>query len=193
MDAEYNSLRREMLRWQDRRFDLLKLSIGVVTGLLGFKLIAEKFQATDGSGALWPLISSVLLLYLSAALLLTWYAARANIELATYIAVFYDDDQRAGDRTHYETRLEMLKGTKGFRHNVNGWIALVYCVLGVVSIVLPCAASQFAPPGARLYALVTCVILFLITAGLATFFSSPRDKFRRVWTEIKKIEAGTDT
>ena len=63
MNREYEALRSEMLKWQDRRFDLLKLSISVVTGLLGFKLIVEKFDASSSGGTLWPLISAVLLLY----------------------------------------------------------------------------------------------------------------------------------
>jgi len=71
VSGEYESLRAEILKWQDRRFDLLKLSISVVTGLLGLKLIFEKLDAPGSSSTLWPLISSILLLYLAGANLLT--------------------------------------------------------------------------------------------------------------------------
>src|SRR5262249_4637530 len=130
VSAEYESIRAEILKWQDRRFDLLKLSISVVTGLLGLKLIL------DATGS-WPIISSLLLLYLAGANLLTWYAGIANSKLSAYVKVFHEGQESPSIPMGWETRLAKLK-TKGLDpQNLNRWIAVVYAVLAIISVVLP--------------------------------------------------------
>src|SRR5947208_2340161 len=105
MSNEYETLRAEILKWQDRRFDLLKISIGLITGLLGLKLVVEY----PSKGDIWPLVSSVLLLYLSGANLLTWYAGVANSKLAAYIKVFHESDVGSAPAYRWESRLQRLK------------------------------------------------------------------------------------
>ena len=188
MNPEYEALRSEMLKWQDRRFDLLKLSISVVTGLLGFKLIVEKFDASSSGGTLWPLISAVLLLYLAGANLLTWYAGVANSKPAAYVKIFHEAKELTPHPMRWEGRLQWLISNGLNPHSLNCWIAVVYVVLGVVSVVLPYAAADFAPPGAWLYGLVICAVPFLITVVLVAGYSYPRDDFEKHWRKLQEEE-----
>jgi predicted membrane channel-forming protein YqfA (hemolysin III family) len=189
MNDEYKALRSEMLKWQDRRFDLLKISISVVTGLLGFKLIVEKFDASSSSGALWPLISVVLLLYLAGANLLTWYAGVANSKIAAYVEVFHEAKESTPSSKRWEGRLRWLKSQGLDPHNLNRWITVVYVVLGVVSVVLPYAAADFARPSSWLFiALVISAVPFLITVVLVARYSYPRDDFLKHWRKLQEEE-----
>jgi hypothetical protein len=69
---------------------------------LGFKVIVEKPELSDTTAPVWPLISAILLLYLSAANLLTWYAGVANTKLAMYIKVFHEDTGAEGPVARFE-------------------------------------------------------------------------------------------
>lgn len=188
MNTEYSSLRREMLRWQDRRFDLLKLSTSVVSGLLGFRLVMLRFDEGDSARVLWPLISSVLLLYLAGTSLLTWYAGVANSKIASYIKVFHDNLGGSSDLTHWESRLAALKSSGQDSGNLNRWIVVVYVTLGVVSVVLPYAAAGFAAPGPWLYALAVCAAPFLATIVLVACYSYPRERFENMWIGLREEE-----
>src|SRR5713101_544364 len=152
MSEEYEALRAEILKWQDRRFDLLKTSISVITGLLGLKLIFDKLEVPGPSGTLWPFISSTLLLYLAAANLLTWYAGTSNSILGAYIKVFHEGKESTS--VHWETRFEKLKAKGLYRQNVNQWIAVMNTVLAAICVVLPYAVTSFAWPGLWLLGLV---------------------------------------
>jgi hypothetical protein len=202
MSEEYESLRAEILKWQDRRFDLLKLSTTIVTSLLGLKLI---FGA-PASGTLWPLISSTLLLYLAAANLLTWYAGISNSILAAYIKVFHEKEPTL---FHWETRLDKLNKRQQHAHrrlveikaqwrqkvnrwlaalnlNVNHGIAGLYFVLALVCILLPYATAKFQTPDRWwLWALLgTSATVFLATFILVVLFSYPRDYYERRWRQL---------
>ena len=188
VSGEYESLRAEILKWQDRRFDLLKLSISVVTGLLGLKLIFEKLDAPGSSSTLWPLISSILLLYLAGANLLTWYAGVANSKLSAYVRVFHEGQESTSIPMGWETRLAKLK-TKGLDpQNLNWWITIVYAVLAIISVVLPYAATSFAPPGLWLYGLAVSSAAFLATIILVVRFSYPREHFEACWRQLRDEE-----
>ena len=70
---EYDSLRKEIYEWQNRRFSILAVSGGFVAAILGLKIVEESKQPQT-----WPVVSALLLLFLSAACLLTWYTRRAT-------------------------------------------------------------------------------------------------------------------
>ena len=181
MSAEFQAVRSEMLKWQDRRFDLLKHSTGVVTGLLGFKLIVEKSGLADTTAPVWPLISAILLLYLSAANLLTWYAGVANAKLGMYLKVFHDDQ--------WESRLALLKEKGLDPQHLNRWIVVVYLVLGLVSVILPLASSGFtAPHCLSLVTLLACSIPFVLTLALVHWCSSPRKLYEDRWSQLRQDE-----
>ena len=187
MGNDIESLRAEMLKWQDRRFDLLKHSTGVVTGLLGFSLLFEK--GGNSSVSVWPLVSAMLLLYLSGANLLTWYSGIANTKLGAYLKVFHEEQATEGATSRWEGRLAILKKKHLDPHNLNLWITVIYMVLGLVSIVLPYAATHFtAPECSWLIVLLVCAAPFMGTLILVAKFSYPRDRFVSYWQIVKRDE-----
>jgi hypothetical protein len=188
MSEEYQALRAEILKWQDRRFDLVKISISVVTSLLGLKLIVDKLETPDPNGDLWPLISSILLLYLAAANLIAWYASVSNSILAAYIKVFHEEGESTTLR--WETRLQKLRGKGYSRHNMNHWIAVLQSVLAIICIVFPYAAASFASPSLWLLGLIVISsAAFLTSLILVVLFSYPREKYEKSWRELRDGEA----
>jgi hypothetical protein len=189
MSTDLESLRAEMLKWQDRRFDLLKHSTGVVTALLGFKLVAENSGATALSTSTWPLVSALLLLYLSASNTLTWYAGVANSKLAAYIKVFHEVSSTGEASPRWETRLSLLKRSGLDPQNLNRWITLVYLILGLVSVVLPFASAGFAyPDNVWLTVLLVCIVPFAITLTMVALYSYPREQFELDWKKLQQQE-----
>ncbi len=174
-----------MLKWQDRRFDLLRISIGLITGLLGLKLVVEY----PSKGDIWPLVSSVLLLYLSGANLLTWYAGVANSKLAAYIKVFHESDVGSTPAYRWESRLQRLKDKGLDPQNLNIWISVVYVALAVLSVAIPFATANYstAAPGICTFFPVSA-LLFVASAILVILFSYPRARYEAHWREIQEEE-----
>jgi cell division protein FtsW (lipid II flippase) len=83
MQYEYDSLRQELLEWQNRRITLLTTSCTVATGVLTF---GQAF----GPRIPWWTISIVLLVLLSAACYLTGYAGHGNQRIGAFLQVFHD-------------------------------------------------------------------------------------------------------
>lgn len=184
MENEYQALRSEMLQWQERRFDLLKISISLVTALLGLKLMVEPVDQR----VVWPLVSALLLLFLASANLLTWYAARANSKLAGYIQVFHERERPGGQG--WERRLEALKKTKfSERLSLNTWTTAIYLVLALVATGVPWAMAGFAWPGVGACALLAgSAGAFLASLLLSLFFSYDRRYYVELWSAIKQGE-----
>lgn len=102
MSTEYECLRSEIHEWQDRRFTVLVASIGFVTAILGLKIVDESAEAES-----WPLVSSLLLAFLSAACALIWYTRRACAKIAAYLVVFHESECQSS--SGWEERLQRLK------------------------------------------------------------------------------------
>lgn len=85
LNNEYDSLRQEILNWQDKRFTMVSGSIILVTAILG--IIVKNNTSISGE-----ILSSVLLAFLTCVCLLTWYFGTSNSRLGAYIEVFYEKD-----------------------------------------------------------------------------------------------------
>lgn len=68
MAAEYESLRQEILAWQNRRFMILTASITLVSAILGLDAVQEINVEVE-----WPVITSLLWFFLGSTTALTWY------------------------------------------------------------------------------------------------------------------------
>lgn len=187
MSKEYEALRAEMLKWQDRRFDLMKMSIGLITALLGLKLVVDH-PATE---MIWSLVSSVLLLFLSGANLLTWYAGVANSKLAAYIKVFHETTADDGSNYRWEGRLQRLKQKGLYPQNLNIWTTVIYIALAVLSVAVPSATANYSFSGIGACTFLPLSgVLFLISAFVVLRFSYPRERYEVHWKEIQKEEKG---
>jgi hypothetical protein len=130
MQFEYDSLRKELLEWQNRRFTLLTTSTTVVTGVLALGPgVAAKVPA-------WA-VALVLSLFLSAACRLTCYASEANQRIGSFLEVFHE---HSGGLC-WETRLAAFSGLSAEASpapfSLNSLLFWLYLLLGIVSASLP--------------------------------------------------------
>lgn len=183
MQDEYESLRAEVLQWQNRRFQLVGASITLVTGVLGL-----------GSNAMasgWSVISSLLLLVLTCAVFLSWYAGIANTKIAMYLMVFHE--QSGGPESQssgWESRLYRLKNQR--RKDplaLNDALVFIYFSLGAVSFFIPYAAAKD-----HLVMPVQCVLFVLMTLAFLTAllvhwkYSNQRNRYLGYWRDVKRDE-----
>jgi len=189
MNDEYKALRDEIIKWQDRRFDVLQFSISLVTALLGLKLVVDNPSINE----VWPLISIVLLLYLCTANLLTWYAGDANARLAAYLQVFHETPAAAASGFRWETRLQKFTDNKkANKLNVNTYIAGIYGVLGSASVVIPGFPAEYSLSGNWISVFLPVLfILFLTTVVLLARSSYPREVYKTRWEDIQNGETNT--
>jgi undecaprenyl pyrophosphate phosphatase UppP len=128
MTDEYNSLRKEIIEWQNRRFLILGITITLVSGILGLKT-----NAVSSNISLY--ISSILLFILASSSCLIWYCGRASAKIAAYLIVFHEERSEQG--SGWESRLNKLKKSKKDWFDLNKMMFLVYLVLGCLSVFLP--------------------------------------------------------
>ena len=126
MAAEYESLRQEILAWQNRRFMILTASITLVSAILGLDAVQEINVEVE-----WPVITSLLWFFLGSTTALTWYGGRANAKIAAYLLVFHEKEGG------WESRLKDLKISKLDWFNLNRMVFLIYVGLGILSLVIP--------------------------------------------------------
>src|SRR5262245_52855152 len=130
MNSEYEGLRDEIKSWGDRRFTVLAGSIGLVTGILGLKVVGESDASSN-----WTVVSSSLLSMLAASCAITWYAAQATGKVAAYLMVFHESTQ-PGSKS-WESRLNTLKELGADSHHFNLMMVPIYLVLGCLSLAVP--------------------------------------------------------
>lgn len=194
LDDEYTAIRAEMLRWQDRRFDLIKHSTSVVTSLLGFKLVISTVSSAATGVDHWPLVTALLLLYLSSINVVMWYCGRANAKLAAYLIVFHESQLADRPTGRWEGRLNSLKSKRRDRGNLNTWLTLIQAVLGLLSIVLPWATASFSKPHDPWIGLaIAAGMAFLATLALVNGTSYPRDAYRAYWSSVREEEIGKNS
>jgi O-antigen/teichoic acid export membrane protein len=174
--SEDEKLRAEIKDWQDRRFTILTASIGLVTAVLGFKLFDQPATAE-----MWPWVSALLLLLLSSACILTWYAGRANAKIAAYLIVFHERPSQSSDGG-WESRLHHLKESGLDRLNLNRLLIIIYLVLGLVSVIFP--ALRHSPAGSGLIVVIGAVFLFL-SSLFFLFLKSPKERYIKLWEEVR--------
>ena len=177
---EYVALRAEIKDWQDRRFTILTAAIGLVAAILGLKVFDQPASTELAVG-----ISVLLLLLLTSACVLTWYAGRANAKIAAYIVVFHERSGESG--SGWESRLADLKNKKldPDRLNLNQVLISIYFVLGLVSVFYP--LWQHLPCGAGLGALPAAVAVFFWSLGLLCMVPQ-KERYIEQWELLKQSD-----
>ena len=175
MKAEYESLRQEILLWQNRRFTVLTASITLVSAILGFDAVQKTEDLVD-----WPLITSLLWFFLGSTTALTWYAGRANSKIGAYLIVFHEK------KDGWETRLKELKKSRFDWFNLNRMVFLIYLGLGILSLFIPWTIhhSQMIANWHKILLFLTgawfCFDLILLMWGY------PRQSYKEKWIDVKK-------
>lgn len=128
MQFEYDSLRKELLEWQNRRISLLTTSTTVVTGVLALGPgIAEQMPG-------WS-IALLLLLFLSASCRLTSYAGDVNQRIGSFLQVFHERSESLRWESRSAAFAESSAGVAPV--NLNTLLFWFYLVLGLVSVTMP--------------------------------------------------------
>ena len=153
LEAEYTSLRTEMLSWQNRRFSILATAITLTIGFLGLDGILKGESTVS-----WGVITSILWFFLGSVASLTWYASRANAKLAAYISVFHEDQEKG-----WENRLRQLKNKGLDRLDLNIMMLSIYLGLAFLSLVVPLTVRGFISPD-------TLDLLYLSFSGVWFIF-----------------------
>lgn len=175
MNDEYESLRTEILHWQDRRFTLVSISIAVITGVLGLDLIKPDFSADT-----WPYVPCILLAFLSCATYLTWYAGRANAKISAYLITFHEGE---GKSRTYETTMRELKDKDPL--DLNKGLAGVYFVLGLTAVGIPYFVLEDLIDFSPLLVGIACVFA---VCWLLLLRKHSRDRFIQMFRDLKEEE-----
>jgi hypothetical protein len=138
--------------------------------------------------------SFLLLLFLSVAVVLTWYAGTGNVKMGSYLAVFYEEEDKGWHHRHRvvnelsEVRADKLK----FDKILSGF----YFVLGLASLLLTFLPILISPEDKlpnTLYALRTLpvvmfALLFTLVAYLLFMPENQIGHYRALWRIIKNAE-----
>lgn len=178
-DKEYETLKQEILLWQEKRFTIVSGSILLVTAALGW-------IAKDPASWSWEIISIILISFLFCASFLTWFFGISNSRLGAYLEVFYEEGNSVY-RWHIRNR-KFKDDKKIYRYlNLNSSLALIYIVLGIISIVLP-SRMNFDNDSRFIIVLIAVTILFIFSLALLIGFSHPKRHYVNYWRKLKKEE-----
>ena len=187
---ELESLRNEILAWQERRFTVLTGSITLVAVLLGFVLSDTK-NAWTRQQAL-----TLLFVVLGCASLMTWYAGRASAMRGAYLSVFHES-------TAKQANWETAGGEFSRRHRFSGKITLnmivsfIYIVVAASSamaVSAHCKSDTHRLP--RFAFAVACMFLStgLIFSVFGTFAASNyRTEFEQIKADMEKAAVPNTT
>jgi hypothetical protein len=181
MNNEYEALYAEIKDWQDRRFTVLTAAIGLVTAILGLKIFDQPARIE-----LWPWISALLLLLLSSACILTWYAGRANAKLAAYLICFHERPSPSGDG--WQSRLHRLKQSRMDRLNLNRIVVCIYSPLAAVSVILPVMQQPPSPFG---WVVLSVAIVIFLCSLLLLVLRTPKDHYVDLWDALPPPKPAT--
>jgi hypothetical protein len=137
--------------------------------------------------------SGLLLLFLTGAVLLSWYAGRGNAKISAYLTVFHEKklDNNQTLREGWEDRLgRFSEKLKCFdKLTLSHWLGAIYFLLGGVSVVLPwLAGAQHFPPSKDYFVhagIPAAVFLFVL---ILLVCSSPRTSYIKRWEDVETDE-----
>lgn len=177
MTEEYQALRQEILEWQTRRFTIVSGAILVVTAVLGW--ITQSPNEWP-----WPVASALLLAPLACASYLTWLFGTFNARLGTYLEVFHESKE---GRKGWEERNKAFRAGSEML-NLNAALALVYLVLGGVSLFVPIAVAEGDTTGFQYVVLALAAAAFVSAILYVALRSYPRDAYVVKWKSIRENE-----
>jgi hypothetical protein len=178
-DAEYTSLRSEILQWLQIRITILGFSLAVV----GAVAISDSAKSIPWIG------SELMLAVVLASAWLTWYATQGVLLIASYIIVFHEEP---GERFRWETRLRAVKLPGHFK--LSRILGVTYVFLALFST-LPVLNHLFGDtphsgnvPPAHLFAICALLLASLAVSSLSVFSVSrfTLTAYKTHWLEVKK-------
>jgi len=172
---EFKSLRDEMLKWQERRFEVLKIAIlaasAIVTGALAQ---ADKWE--------WSIASACILLVLALSARMIWLFGTYVSAGGAYLEVFLD--------SRWERRNRQRLSTKP-TPTLNSTLALVHGAIGIISTFI-CVHFNRASSS------LTLLFLWFPSLGVLSwglyrlaYRSYPRSEFAKQWLVVKQNDSAS--
>jgi hypothetical protein len=190
IDAEYQSLRAEIVGWQNFRFVL----VGAATA---FAAAIMAFTATSNTN---PRLSLSLIVFgLSGAAALSAYAGRSNAKIGSYLQRFYEPRISASSEYSlgWEGRIRKFESDSLMSRfiSLDRLLAITYAVLGIVSS-LTLTGVEFlkrhslvitdskSTDGSEV--ILDIAWLFLIVAVGVLAYGPPRQSYLKRWDTVKE-------
>jgi hypothetical protein len=174
-EKEYETLRKEILQWQNQRFAIGTGSLVVVFAILGWAITASEKWA-------WPVLSSVILALLVLVAYLSWLMGLFSSRISTYLEVFHETDfmDLGWERRHRIPHRNFL--------TTKGAYAALYFGLGVVSCAVSFTVCRAAPTRQSFLLFGFFVLVFVLMLMVLIFKSHPWDRYLQQWRRIKASE-----
>jgi FtsH-binding integral membrane protein len=171
MDKEYDSLRKEIIEWQTRRFTVASGSIVAVVAVLGWAINSPSRWS-------WTIVSSLLLSVIAIACYLIWLFGLFNTRISTYIEVFHETDPIGigWERRHRVPRRHFVSSRGAF--------TLLFGGVAFLSILIPIIVCQPASSIKGKVLFGTALIFFLIAVWALGFRPPPHRKYLDQWRKI---------
>lgn len=174
-EKSYESLRNELIRWQERRYLIFSTSIVFVTALIGWFVTGEK----NLEFTIAAILPHILILGAS---LLTRNTSLYSTKIGTYISVFYEDIWEINQAPFSK---------KTWIWSTNLIFALFYLGISIISTIIlyKISDSTVDVEQAVFWILILISGLNLWSIIYLAFRSYPREKYLKLWTEIKNASA----
>jgi len=178
MEKEYNTLREEIMHWENRQFTVIGINITLITIILGWII-------TKPSEWNWDVASTLLLLILtSGSYLLVLFNCFAS-KIGAYISVYHENG------VGWESRVSEFDKKLNF-HSVRYALGILYLGLGIMSFSIPYKICSKSLSLVTLFLFFLICVILIITLILMVF--TPRkNKYIKLWQELKIKENQTDT
>lgn len=174
-EKEYDTLRKEIMEWQSRRFSVATGSLVIVIAILGWAVNSpEKWS--------WAVVSSILFAMLTIASYLTLLMGLLNSGISTYIEVFHEEK---GSEIGWEGRHRKFE--RRFISSKDGY-AIMYCGIGTISLIISIAVCKGRPTLPSLITFVLFVASFLSIVLTLLFRPRPWKEYIKQWNNIKAEE-----
>jgi len=149
----------EIQDWQAHRLIIATDALVIVAGVLSLDLYNDGAPVPP-----WHVLSSLLVMFLTIASVLTWYCATVNVKMAEHLKSLHNNSDTNDPSTPAtcEWRLGILGEHSDSSLHVNQLLAILYLALGVFAIAIPFRASgNFAHELAHPWVIIATVLLVI--------------------------------
>lgn len=173
MEKEYETLRLEILQWQNRRFDIMAGSIIGTTAILGW------IVSTPNNWS-WAIAASIPLTFLSCACFLNCLFNRSVAVIGAYLEVFHPGK--------WNNRIRRFRAEQNKIMIVNTGFMSIYIALGAISIIISGFVCLKTATIFEVSLLAFVSILFIIALLILYKYSTPKESFLERWEKIRSEE-----
>lgn len=174
-EKEYETLRKEIMDWQSRRFSVVTGSLVLVIAILGWAVTApDKWS--------WTVVSSIIFAMLSIAGYMTLLVGRLITRIGTYLEVFHETDSAD---IGWEKR---QRKSKGNFISSKGAYATMFFGVGIISLAVSLTVCRAQPTKQSILLFFLFAASLLSTVIVLAFGKRPWNKYIQQWQEIKTQE-----